>query len=216
MATLSRYKALLSEKIGTSSIAFYTAEMRVNAINSALDNLGSQYDIPELVKRATLTFASGSCAIPTDYFRMVKLWDPTNSEIEYEYIVPDLFDRLDATASNYWTEDYSTVTSERRLFIKPTTVTSVYSRYVIPIPVLNTDTDESGIKPNWDEAVTYSAAAYLLENAKDLQKAQAMNIQANAAAARAYGAVKNVGGVKGNVRLHSRFEKFSILSNDHI
>jgi hypothetical protein len=213
MSTLATYKALLSQKLGTTGTGFQTTESREAAINEAIGDIYAMYDIPDLFKVATLTFASGKAAKPTDYFRMIKMWDATESTPEYTYLPEDIFDQQSDTASSYWTEDYDTVTSTRKIFIKPTSETSVRIRYVVKPETLVDDSDESNLPANWDDVVAYYAASILANNAAQYDRYQAMKREGDEMAAKAYASTKNRGGVKGGVRLRSRYEKYPITSN---
>lgn len=228
MSTLATYQTLLSEKLATTSTTFFTAQMRLNAINYALNDLYNQYDVPELMKVGTISsgtsYSSGPLIsdFPSDYGRMVKLWwtdtDGVNNELTY--ITPDQFDDLDYTDTGayFWTEDWDThATAGRKLFYAPNTLLAsgtLHTRYVKKIVALAVDTDDSGINTSWDDAVAYVAASILLENAKD-NKADTMRAMGSRAASQAYGGQKNRGGVKGYARLRSVYEKYSILDNTH-
>lgn len=214
MSTLSQYKSLLTQKLATSSTSFYSSEARTAAINEAITDLYNQYDIPQLIKRATLTVASGLATIPSDMARMVKIWDATDANPEYLYQTPDQFDQLATTESAYWTIDYDTTSGTQKIFIKPTSETSLRMRYIITPTTLVADADESKLPTVWDDVVAYGAAATLLYNAKDFNKANSMRAACNAAASRAYGFVKNQGGIKSGSRLRSWFEKWDVLNNN--
>lgn len=215
MSSLAVYKALVTEKLGTSSTSFHTDQARTDAINEAISDICNSYDIPAMFIRSTLTFSSGLAAIPSNFFRMVKVWDPTTETNEFTYITTDLFDGLSSTDGNYWTIDYDISSSTRKFNVLPTATTTVNVRYVKRPTVLVSSSDESGLPIDWDDAVAYGAAAILANNAKDFNKMKSMEVQAEKMASRAYGATKNVGGVKGYSRLRSAYEKYSILDGNH-
>jgi len=212
MSTLSTYKSLLSQKLGTSGTGFFSNEARVAAINEAIGDVYGSYDLPDLFKVATLTLTSGKANKPSDYFRMIKMLDASDATPEYTYLTEDLFDQADDTASSYWTEDYDTSTSTRRLFVKPTSETSVRIRYVITPTTLSADSDESNLPAQFDDVVAYYAAAVLANTAAQYDRYKAMKQQGDEMVAKVYGARKNRGGVKQGSRLRSRFEKYSITS----
>ena len=213
MSTLSTYKQLVSQKLGTSGLGFFAEDMRTAAINEAVGDIYGAYDIPQLFKVATLTFTSGKATIPSDYFRMIKVWDATDPTPEYMYLTEDQFDTQSATASPYWTEDYDTVSSTRKLFLKPTSVTSVRIRYVVRPTTLTTDSSDSLLPDDWNDVVAYGAAAILANNAGKYDRYKAMKAEYEDMAAKAFGSVKGRGGVKQGSRLRSIFEKRPITTN---
>jgi len=213
MSTLSLYKSLLTEKLGTSATSYFTAQARTDAINEAVVDITNNYDIPALFKKSTLSFTSGLATIPTDFFRMVKMWHATDSTPEYTYVSEDVFDQTSSTTSNnWWTIDYDTGSSTRKIYINPTSITSARIRYIKTPTTLSADGDESGLPTIWDDAVAYRAASILANNANQFDKMQVMDRQANESMARAYGTSKNQGGVKGYSRLRSVYEKYSITA----
>ena len=219
MSTLATYKTRLTEKIAQSSTAFHTNETRVNAINEAISNMAEAYDIPDLIKKAPITFASGQADKPTDYFRMVKLFLTDDVEREFTYLIEDLFDVQDAnSAEDYWTEDFVISTGTRRLLVVPNTETDFTARYVRIPTVLTNDADESGIDYHFDDVVAYWSASILLRNegTASLGKSQEMERKARETCVIAIGSKRKRGGVKQGERLRSRFEKYPLLFNQRI
>lgn len=213
MSVLSTYKTLVSQKLATSGTGFFTTEAREAAINEAIGDIYGAYDIPDLFKVAPLTFASGMADKPSDYFRMIKVWDATEATPEYTYLPEDLFDQAAANGSWYWTEDYDTGTGRRRLFIKPTSTTTVRIRYVRTPTTLVDDGDESLLPVQFDDVIAYGATAILANNSNQFDKYKAMKAEYEGMAAKAYGSLKNRGGIKQGSRLRSRFEKMGVLNN---
>lgn len=214
MSLLSTYKNLLTEKLGTSGSSFYTSQMRIDAINEAITDIYNAYDIPDLFKVSTLSLTSGVAAIPSDMFRMIKMWDVTTTSLEYIYIDANGFDELATTASSWWTIDYNVAAAARRILVKPTSITSVNIRYVRTPTTLAADSDNSLLPATWDDAVAYRAASILANNGGDYNRVKGMQSQADQAMARAYGAVKNIGGVRQGSRLRSRFERINPITNN--
>lgn len=214
MSTLATYKSLLNEKYGTSSTSFATAQMRTDAINEAVNDIVDSYDVPELLKVASLSLTSGVATIPTDLARMTKMWDSTEATPEYIYLLPEQFDALNDNSANYWTIDYDTSSSTRKIMVRPTSETSVRIRYVKKATTMSSDSDESGLTTTWDDAVAYRAAAILASNGTDLNRYKIMTSESQNAMSRAWGRVKNVGGWKQGSRLRSRFETYNLYDID--
>ena len=161
MSTLSRYRALVTEKLAQSSTTFHTKESRDDAINEAVGTIAEQYEIPELIVRDVLTWtvATGGnyATIPASFFRMHKLWSTSSTELgrEWTYVTPDEFDSLADTSGDYWTEDYRVASSSRVFFLKPTTITSTNIRFQKTPVTMSQASDDSGISSHWDEVIAY-------------------------------------------------------------
>lgn len=217
MSTFSTYDTLIQEKLANTSEIFYTEEAKRNAANDTVKEVLREYDIPEFIKKPTsgyLTFASGSIAKPTDYFRMVKLWKIDTSGVqsnEYQYIEPDDFDKLASGASYYWTEDFDTATSTRKLYIKPTTETTVYCRYIKSPTEMTDDLTDCGLSSSWDEVIALGSAKRLLQQATRWDEAREMERLYNEEKKKVYLSVKHPGGIKGTPYLKSVYRRKSLL-----
>jgi len=210
MSTFSTYNTLIEQKIANTSEVFYDAEMKRQATNDLTKQILQQYDIPEMIIRATQTFASGIGTPPADYFRMVKLWDDDDN-LEYVYRVPDEFDSLDDTASNWWTEDYNVAAADRRLLLKPTSVTSLDIRYIQIPTQMDDDSTDNGLSTQWDEVISYGVAMKLLQISNRYEEAQEYERLYKSRLSDVYGALKNPGGIKANNRFKSKYERLSQL-----
>lgn len=219
MSTFSTYNSIIEQKIANTSEVFFTAQMKRQAANDAIQSILDNYDPPELIKRATLSPSSGVASKPSDYYKMVKLWAVDDDGLqtnEYVYVVPDEFDRMADTAAYFWTEDYNVSAAAIRLLIKPTSVTSLQIRYVIAPTEMTDDSTDSGLGSNWDEAVAYGTVAKLLQNDGRYQEAQEFERLFKERVAQVYASEKNPGGIKQNNRLKSKYERISQLGNNTI
>jgi hypothetical protein len=209
--TLSDLKQSLTAKLATTNTTFHTEAVRTEAINEAITDICESYDVNALFKRATLTIASAICTIPTDMLRVVKIWDPTNQSIEYEYIPEDLFDPKASTEAYYWTVDYDVATLVRVMKFLPATTTSDYISYKKVPTHLENDSDVTDMPDQFLDGIAYGAAAILLRNEASFERSQSMSIEGDAMVKKAVLSLRNVGGVKQHLRLRSVFEKQSIL-----
>lgn len=214
MSTFSTYNTLLEQKLANVSELFYDTEMKRQETNNTIKEILQKYDVPEMMKRATLTITSGKVAKPTDYVRMAKLWEIDVNGIELNehlYLVPDIFDEKAATAAYWWTEDYDTTDDTRKLFIRPTSTTSLEIRYIKSFTEMTDDLTDSGLSSNWDEAVAMVATSKLLKSANRYDESQQYEAAGWQQVAEAYLSLKNPGGIKQNNRLKSKYERVSQL-----
>lgn len=214
MSDFTVYNSLLENKIANTSEVFYTNEMKRQEANNTIEEILLEYDPPEFIRKpsttGTITFATGKVAKPSDYMRMVKLWDTDDNE--YHYIAPDDFDYLDDTASYYWTEDYDPADDTRKLFIKPTSATALNIRYIKQPTEMNDDSTDCGLSSHWDEAVAYGTAMRLLQNSNRYDEAREMERLYTEKKAEAYMAVKNPGGIKQGNKLKSAYKRKTLLN----
>lgn len=220
MSQLSTYLTLLTQKLSQSNTGFHTSADRNAAINEAILKIADNYEVPELRKKpvptGTITFTNGLAVKPSDFLRMIKLWDTIIPPPfgEYTYLVNDLFDDQPPNASSlFWTVDFDPTTSTQKFYIAPFTSTpSVLNmRYIVLPTVLNQPTDESGLTFQWDNAVAYKAASILFNNEHN-PAGGVMEQSANTEIQKAYEAISKQGGVKQGERLRSRFEKYPLLN----
>lgn len=220
MSSYTEYNTQVNYLLGTTSEDFWTAAMRVKAINNAIKRFLNAYDLPEMIKRSTITFDSlGIGKKPSDYFRMVKLWDVDSDgkeTNEYIYIPPDEYDKQATSASYYYTEDYDTTDAAIRLKCLPIDAGTLQVRYVKAYTtVVTTASTDSGLSSKWDENVACLAANYLLQNSgEEVESAKAngvMNryreITPNGISANQY-----PGGWQHAPRIQSIYEKRSLLN----
>lgn len=224
MSTFSIYNSIVEKYIANESEAFFDVDMKAQAINDTIQELLEEYDIPEMIIRSTLAFSAlGIAAKPSDYFRMIKLWDvDTNGvqTLEFQYIYPDKFDQLSSTSSYYWTEDYDVSAAASRLKILPIDSGTVQIRYVkIPGVVDTSDTVNSGLASRWDKVIAYGTAKHLFYNAGRFDEADRFEKEYLKKKVSTYLALKNPGGIKEGTKIHSYYESHSILggftSNDN-
>lgn len=214
MSTLSTYLTGLTYKLAQSSTAFFTEPMRIAAINEAITKLTESYEIPDLVIRSSLTFSSGTVAIPSNFQRMIKMWDTSTEATEYTYLINDIFDNIitQNQDTKYWTIDYSTTTSTRRFYVNPDDTTTVYVRYLKNPTTLSVGGDESGVSSYFDDAIAYWSAAILFKNSGDYPKSQTMELASRQAIQMAFQSVVQVGGRKQHARVRSVYESVPILT----
>lgn len=217
MSLYSSYNTQLEYYLADQSEAFFESAMKVSAVNEAIEVLLEDYDVPEFIKRATITFdSSGIGSVPSDYFRMIKIWDADSDgveENEYQYITPDAFDAKSSSDSYYWTEDYVVASAARKLKCLPTDSGTLQVRYVKKhTAVDSSDVNDSGLDSRWTKVIAAGAAKILLENAGQMQEAVLMDQQFKTKASRVYMALKNRGGWKQGLRLKSKWERQSLLN----
>jgi len=213
MSTFTTYNTIIEMQLANTSEVFYDSEMKRQAANDTIKELLIRYDIPEMIRKpqttGLLTFTSGKVTKPTDYYRMVKLWGETSGvqDKEYQYLEPDEFDRRSATDSYYWTEDADPSDAVRKLWVLPSSTTTVYCRY-IKAPTDMTDDDiDSGLSSAWDECVALGTTMRLLQNAGRYDEAREFERLYRQKTAEVYLSVKNPGGIKQNSRLKSKYER---------
>jgi len=215
ISTYSTYNTKVEIKLANTSEIFYDEEMKRDEMNNTISEILRDYDIPAFKKRAEITFDSnGLAALPSDYFRMVKLWDVDSNSVqtnEYHYIVEDEFDTLAATTSFYWTEDYVVADAARKLKILPTDAGTLQIRYIKTPTTLEDASTESGLSSDWDEAVVFGTCYRLFMNAGRINEAGAFKGQYDSAVGEVMNATKNRGGIKENNRIRSVFERRSLL-----
>lgn len=224
MSQLSTYLILLTQKLAQSNLGFHTEPIRIQAINEAILKIADNYEVPELrrkpVPSGTITFTNGLATIPSDFLRMIKLWDTIIPPPfgEYTYLINDLFDDQPPNSSNlFWTRDFDPVTSTQKFYITPysSTPSVLNMRYIVLPTVLAQSSDESGLSSQWDNAVAYKAASILLNNERN-PSAGIMDQSASQEIEKAYEAISKMGGVKQGERLRSRFEKYPLLNNPQV
>ncbi len=224
MSTLSTYLTLLTQKLAQSNTGFHTSADRNAAINEAILKIADNYEVPELRKKpvpnGTITFTNGLATIPSDFLRMIKLWDTIIPPPfgEYTYLVNDLFDDQAVNNSNlYWTVDFDPTSATQKFYIispNPSPVT-VNMRYIVKPTVLSQPNDESGLTSQWDNAVAYKAASILFNNEHN-PAGQVMEMNSSMEIQKAYEAISKQGGVKSGERLRSRFEKYPLLNGPQV
>ena len=219
MATYSEYNTEIKLKLGNTDENFWTPQMKAKAINDTIRTVLDKVDIPELIKRTTITTdADGIVDYPSDHFRTVKIWDVDSRGIqtnEYRHIENNIFDEQDPTASFYYTEDYVISAAARRLKILPAEVNTLQMRYVqVHTEVVTDSSTDSGLVDRWNETIAYGAAAKLLQNSgEDLETQKAVNMWQNFINTMklTYNTLKYRGGFKHNPRFKSKFERVNML-----
>ena len=215
MSTFATYNTLIEQKIANTSETFFDTEMKRQAANDTVKEILQEYDVPEMIIRATQTFASGIGTKPATYFRMVKLWATDSAGVEtneYKFLPPADFDAKAATDGYFWTEDYNVSAAAFRLLLRPTSVTSLNIRYIKQPTEMTSDSIDSGLASSWDEATALGVATKLFQIAKMYKEAQEIERLYRAKKAEVYLAVKNVGGIKENNRLRSKYERMNLLN----
>lgn len=217
MSLYSTYNTLTERCLSDTTETFYESATKAQAINDAIEELLESYDIPEFIKRSTITFDSdGLAAIPSDYFRMVKLWDVDSNGVEtneYKYIVEDKFDKKSSSDAHFWNEDYIVADAERKLKVLPTDSDELQIRYVkVHGEVDTTGATDSGLQSRWDKVVAYGAAKILLLDSGQYDEARIFEDEFMKRAAQVFGALKKRGGVKQANRIKSRWSRQSLLN----
>ena len=171
MSTLSTYKTLLSEELGTSETTFATDTKRVRAINQATRWIGNNYNVPDLQIEASITFTSGIGTIPTRFLKNERMMVSSTDSTEFPEYTREEFRNI----GRGFTIGYDTTAAARRVKVKPTTTTSaLWSYFQKPNASLSADADDSGLPAESDIAVSKYAAYLILYQKGKLDEAKDM------------------------------------------
>jgi len=211
MATFSDYNEIIELKLANTSEVFFDENMKRQEINNTVQELISEYALPEFKKKGTITFdVLGKADKPTDFQRMIKLWDINALGVqtkEYNYIVEDEFDKLGDTAGNVYTEDFDTTT---RIFkVKPIDSGTLQIRYYRTATKLTSAVTETDLNDLWNECVALGTTSRLLKNAGRYDEAGVFQQEYIDKKMETYLRVDTEGGVKRNNRFKSKYERIS-------
>jgi len=209
--TLGQYLQRLSYALGTTETNLFTLDKRKNAVNRAISIAVQQYPIPQYVKRTTLTFVAGVATLPTDCLQPYLLYDTNDAYSEYDRVD---FDKFRFQPTNTYTITYNESTKVEEINIYPTTATSLYFWYIINPPTLSADTDESRLKPWWDDAIAEKASEQLFVSSRNYNAAEAKAAVSKDLLAKAWQSERlRIEGVE-NMRITSIYQKHSLLGSN--
>lgn len=212
MSTYNKYNEGIENSLGNSSEIFFEEPMKKEAVNWAVLEIAQMYAIQSLSKKASVTSdADGLIDYPSDYMRMIRLFDSANVSTKYEYVEPLTMDDMGDNESYYWTSDKVLDGDDEQIHIRPKAVANLTMRYYrLPTEIVN-DTDESGLSKHWDKAVVSGAVYRLVENASGYQEATVYREAFENAVRKAWGHVRDIGGVKSNTKVKSIYARKRLL-----
>ena len=258
-STLSTLKTLLNHKLGNTSLGFFTADVRTDAINEGREELMMAYDWPRLIVAETVKFAgvgtayvtngnmrdvttggtytgtgdimylleidgtapdtfkwsdddgstyttgvaitgaaqtlnngvtvtfanttghtsgdaweflatddTGKTSLPPNYHHYLRLFD--SGDTTWEKVSPEEFD--DPSDETWTIKDDSGSLQKgrvRRMYVSPTSTTSLTLRYMMILDNLSEESDQSGFETWHDKAIVYGAMWKLAERAGDTE-----------------------------------------------
>jgi hypothetical protein len=204
--TLGQLKVNLNYSLGTSETNFYTNDKRVDALNTAINNILEMYQIPQYLQESTLTFTSGIAPYPATALMPVKIWGPNNDE--YLFVHPNDFDsEIPYTV----TVKYNTLTEIDEIYAWPNNVTSLTIRYInLPDPLV-ADSDKVRFSKKWEDGITKLAAYFLFLDAQKQDQAASAQVQSRQLITNAWQMeTKTYDSPELNV-LQSAYDKISLL-----
>lgn len=169
MSDLAALKVKLNHALMISETNLYTEEKRTFAINTAIEDTLLEYPIPQYILAPSLSFSSGSVALPTDCLRPIKLFNATSLQ-EYDLIDPGDFD---SNISNTATIKYDTGTSAEKIYIYNADTVTLTFRYLQMPAYLSSPSDTVKFPIRWDLGIVTRAASYLLQSSRNFDIAQA-------------------------------------------
>ena len=215
MSSYNTYNNQVEAKIGNTSEIFYDESTKREEMNNTIEEVLRMYDIREFRRKTTITFdATGEASKPATYFRMKKLWDIDSNgveESEYHFVEPELLDRQATTSAFWWTEDYDDDTSAFILKCFPIDSGTLQIRFIARPTELTDTTTDSGLSGDWDEAVVWGTIFRLYQNAGRYEESQTYKIYYDDALSKCWSATKNIGGIKQNNRIKSKWDRISLL-----
>jgi hypothetical protein len=90
MSNLLTLKKLLNKAVWTKELNLLTEDTRVEAINSAINTILQQYDIPEYIVSVNIDFTAWVWWVPPRFLRYFSLKDSDNHK--YTKVDDDQFD----------------------------------------------------------------------------------------------------------------------------
>ncbi len=208
MITLGELKIKLNFTIGTSEVNLLTPEKRVDAINTAIQNILEQFPVPQYVAYTDLTFTIGLVNLPTDCLVPLKITYPADAYTEYDFVDWSKFPlNIDQTATIQWDD----ILKAERIAIYPQTPNVLRFWYIQNPEDLVDDADAARFNVWWKKAIAEKAAEKLLTDSADFNRAQAKKQVADDLIAKAWQSERaRITGIQDN-RLTSIFTKRSLL-----
>jgi len=218
MSNYNTYDAQVSNKIANTSEIFYDEAMKRQEMDNTIEEILRMYDIREFRRKTTIEFdSSGEADKPDDYFRMKKLWDVDSNGVqtsEYHFVEPDDLDGQATTASFWWTEDWDGTEFILKCF--PIDSDELQIRYIARPTALTNTTTDCGLSSDWDEAVVWGTIFRLYQNAGRYEESQTYKLYYDRALSKCWLATKNIGGIKQNNRIKSKWDRISLLGGFHV
>jgi hypothetical protein len=201
MIYVSDIEQAMDLHLGTTEEDFYTADKRRDAIYRSIVLILQRYDIPQYVKKTTLTFASGACLVPTDCLRPLYL--KNDQRTEYERLDYEMFDNRN---SYTYTMEYDQVTNLETMYIYQPDSTTLDFRYIIAPPRITSGTQELYFKDWWIDAISMYAVSFLHKNARNFGASSIAQEEALTLCASAWQNDRSRIGGEQEQRLRSKFE----------
>lgn len=211
MITLGDLKIKLNFAVGTSETNLLTVEKREDALNRAIQIILEQYPIPQYVISPNLTFTNGVATLPDDCVMPLKLVSPTDAYTIYSRVG---WDKFPYNIPQTYTIRWDTATNLEKIYIYPTTATSLTFYYVQNQETLVDDADECRFNPWWANPIAEKAAEILLTDTANFNRAQAKQIVADNLMAKAWQIERQrITGVQDN-KLTSIYQQTSLLGGN--
>ncbi len=208
MITLGELKIKLNFAVGTSETNLLTNEKRVDALNTAIQNILEQYPIPQYVASTNLTFTSGLTDLPADCLMPLKITYPTDAYTEYDRVD---WDKFTLNIAQTYTIQWDDVGEVEQIAIYPQTPTLLKFWYIQNPDILVDDADDIRLNVWWKKAIAEKAAEHLLTDSAALNRAGSKAGAADNECAKAWQIERTrITGIQDN-RLTSIFTKRSLL-----
>ena len=215
MSTYNKYNEGLENGLGNTSEVFYDEAMKKEAINWAILEIAQMYAINGLANKVTLAVdVDGLADFPDEYMRMIRLREPSIGT-KYEYVEPLTMDDMADSESYYWTSDKVVDGDTEQIHIRPKAVASLECRfYKLPTELVN-DSDESGLSKHWDKAIVAGGLFRIVANSGAQNESVFFKQEFEDACRKAWGSVRDVGGVKSGNKIKSIYKRKSLLGGFH-
>ena len=154
---------------------------------------------------------TGKTSLPPNYHHYMKLFDSDDSV--WEKRSPDVYD---SPASNMWTikDDSGSLQKgrARRMYVYPTTTTSLTFRYMMMLDNMSDDADKTGFDTWHDKAIVYGSMWKLAERAGDTEWVSYYKAKFYEAAGKAWQDARGEEEGHLNNRIRSSFENKTLLN----
>lgn len=208
MITLGQLKIKLNFAIGTSETNLLTNEKRIDALNTAIQNILEQYPIPQYVTPTDLTFITGLANLPADCLVPLKMTYPTDAYTEYDEVD---WRKFPLNLSQTYTIQWNDTLKVEQLAIYPQTPNVLRFWYIQNPPDLVIDSDAARFNVWWEKAIAEKAAEKLLTDSATFNRAQAKKQVADDLIAKAWQTDRaRITGIQDN-RMTSIFTQRSLL-----
>lgn len=168
--TLGSLKILLNFALGTSEVNLLTTEKRVDALNTAIQNILEQYPIPQYVASTNLNFVAGTASLPTDCVIPLQLNQVGNGFVHWDLVDWSNFSlNIPQSSTIQWDSNLLV----ELLKIYPADTTTLQFWYIQNQPALVTDADLTRFNPWWAKPIAEKAAEKLFLDSASFNRSEA-------------------------------------------